>query len=56
MKESGIPHFDAAAVNAFLDARIFPNPPQEMIQEDGLIHIKFGFTVNYNPPSLVNRN
>ncbi len=56
MKESGIPPFDAAAVNAFLDARVFPNPPQEMIQEDGLIHIKFGFTVNYNPPSLVNRN
>lgn len=56
MKESGIRSFDAAAVNAFLDARVFPNPPQEMVQEDGFIHIKFGFTVHYNPPAMVNRN
>lgn len=56
MKESGIMTFDAAAVNAFREARVFPNPPQEMIQDDGYIHIKFSFTVNYNPPALVNRN
>lgn len=56
MKESGIRAFDSAAINAFRDARMFPNPPQEMLQEDGYIHIKFGFTVNYNPPALVNRN
>lgn len=56
MKESGVSSFDAAAINAFRDARIFPNPPQDMIQEDGFIHIKFSFTVNYNPPALVNRN
>ncbi len=56
MKESGIKSFDAAAVNAFKDARVFPNPPQEMVQDDGFIHIKFSFTVNYNPPVLVNRN
>lgn len=56
LKESGIPAFDLAALNAFRDARIFPNPPAEMVQEDGYIHIKFGFTVHYNPPTLVNRN
>lgn len=56
MKESGIMAFDAAAVNAFRDAKVFPNPPQEMIQDDGFIHVKFSFTVNYNPPALVNRN
>lgn len=56
MKESGVPPFDLAAVNAFKDAKVFPNPPQEMVQEDGYIHIKFSFTVNYNPPTLVNRN
>ncbi|MBV2170022.1 MAG: energy transducer TonB [Bdellovibrio sp.] len=56
MKESGIKSFDAAAINAFKDARVFPNPPQEMVQDDGFIHIKFSFTVNYNPPVLVNRN
>lgn len=56
MKSSGIPAFDAAAVNAFRDAKVFPNPPPEMVQEDGYIHIKFSFTVNYAPPVLVNRN
>lgn len=56
LKESGIPAFDLAAMGAFRDARIFPNPPQEMIQDDGYIHIKFSFTVQYNPPTLVNRN
>lgn len=56
MKESGIRAFDVAAIAAFRDARIFPNPPREMIQEDGFIHIKFSFTVNYSPPALVNRN
>lgn len=56
MKESGMQSFDAAAVNAFKEARVFPNPPQEMVQDDGFIHLKFTFTVNYNPPVLVNRN
>lgn len=56
MKESGMRSFDAAAVNAFKEARIFPNPPQEMVQEDGYIHLQFTFTVNYHPPVLVNRN
>lgn len=56
MKESGIKSFDAAAVNAFKEARVFPNPPQEMVQDDGYIHLQFTFTVNYRPPVLVNRN
>ncbi len=56
MKESGMKSFDAAAVNAFKEARIFPNPPQEMVQDDGYIHLQFTFTVNYRPPVLVNRN
>lgn len=56
MKESGIRSFDAAAIDAFKEARVFPNPPQEMIQDDGYIHLKYTFTVNYHPPVLVNRN
>lgn len=56
LKSSGIKSFDMAAVNAFKEARIFPNPPQEMIKEDGYIHLIFSFTVRYNPPTLVNRN
>lgn len=55
MKESGIQRFDLAAVNAFKDARIFPNPPQEMIKEDGMIHLRFTFNVNYRPGAVVNR-
>ncbi|MNJ92564.1 Gram-negative bacterial tonB protein [compost metagenome] len=55
MKESGIRKFDMAAVEAFKDARIFPNPPQEMVQEDGFIHLKFSFNVNYRAPAVVNR-
>ncbi len=54
MKESGVRNFDAAAVNAFKEARVFPNPPQEMIEEDGFIHLRYTFTVNYAPPTLVN--
>ncbi|MEK2687504.1 energy transducer TonB family protein [Bdellovibrio sp. GT3] len=54
LKESGVKNFDAAAVNAFREARVFPNPPQEMIEEDGFIHLRYTFTVNYAPPTLVN--
>lgn len=50
IKESGIPAFDQAAISAFQEARIFPNPPQGMLQDDGYIHVKFGFTVNFDPP------
>lgn len=55
LKESGIQRFDLAAVNAFKEARIFPNPPQEMVKDDGMIHIRFTFNVNYRPATLSNR-
>jgi TonB family protein len=55
MKPSGVKQFDQAAINAFREAGIFPNPPQEMVQEDGLIHLQFGFTVNFNPSPMVGR-
>ena len=48
MKEAGISHFDQAAVRAFSEARYFPNPPKEMVEEDGLIHLKYSFTVYYD--------
>lgn len=53
MKPSGIPAFDNAAIEAFKEARVFPNPPSEMIQEDGFIHLKFAFNVRYPARSLV---
>ncbi len=54
MKSSGVPSFDLAAIQAFKEARIFPNPAPEMIQEDGYIHLKYSFTVRYSTPALAN--
>lgn len=49
LKSSGIQGFDYAAVDAFSQARRFPNPPAEMVEDDGLIHLKYSFTVHYRP-------
>lgn len=51
-QESGIPAFDQAAIGAFQEALIFPNPPQEMIKSDGLIHLQYSFNVHFNPQTL----
>lgn len=48
LRESGIQKFDEAAIFAFEDAKIFPNPPKEMLK-DGVIHIRYAFHVNYKP-------
>ena len=40
---------DSAPINAFKAAKTFPNPPIEMIEEDGYIRIKYKFVVYYNP-------
>lgn len=55
LKPSGIEELDWAALSAFKEAKIFPNPPQGMIQEDGLVHIHMGFTVRYNPTMVGGR-
>lgn len=44
---SGIKRFDVSPALAFQDARIFPNPPQEMVREDGFIHISYSFIVDF---------
>jgi TonB family protein len=53
MKESGIKGFDQAAIQSFVQARLFPNPPKEMVESDGLIHLKYAFEVHYEPKVLV---
>jgi TonB family protein len=53
MKESGFRGFDQAAKQAFLQARMFPNPPKEMVESDGLIKLKYSFLVRYKPNVLV---
>lgn len=40
---------DSAPVNAFKSAKTFPNPPIEMVEEDGYIRIKYKFVVYYTP-------
>lgn len=56
LKESGFRGFDQAAIQSFAQARLFPNPPKEMVEEDGLIHLKYYFQVHYEPKVLVNNN
>ncbi len=52
LKESGITQFDQSSVKAFEDAKVFPNPPKEMIQDDGFIHLRYSFHVYFNPAVL----
>lgn len=52
-KESGVRRFDLAAVNAFKDAAFFPNPPREMVEKDGFIHLQYSFNVRWSPSVLV---
>ena len=47
---SGVRSLDNAPVQAFRDARQFPNPPVEMIKDDGTIRVFYAFNV-----SLVSR-
>jgi TonB family protein len=55
MKMSGIKGFDAAAVWAFQDARYFPNPPQELVEGDGYIHLKYAFNVYFESAAVATR-
>lgn len=55
LKSSSIEGFDWAALDSFARAKIFPNPPREMVESDGLIHLRYSFTVRYRPQALVRR-
>lgn len=56
LKESGSRDFDWAAVDAFRDARHFPHPFKELIQQDGFIKLNYKFKVITHRPSLSERN
>ncbi len=45
--QSGVEKFDISPILAFQDARVFPNPPQEMVRSDGFIHISYSFVVDF---------
>lgn len=55
MKESGITSFDQAAIGAFQEVMLFPNPPDEMVEDDGLIRLKYSFNVHFNPNVMATR-
>lgn len=42
---SGYPPFDQAAVNAFKDAKFFPNPPREKVEPDGFVRLHYRLSV-----------
>lgn len=42
---------DNAPIRAFKMAKNFPNPPNDMVDEDGYIRIRYRFVVHYNPHS-----
>lgn len=46
MKESGVLGFDEAATQVFEQSKIFPNPPKEMVEDDGFIHLRYSFFVH----------
>lgn len=56
MKPSGITSFDQAAIQSFVQARLFPNPPAEMANKDGYIRLKYSFQVDYNPTLTARRS
>jgi len=45
LKSSAINEFDQAAIDSFLLAKQFGNPPRGLAEEDGKIHLKFQFMV-----------
>ena len=51
-KSSGVEDIDTIALHAFLSAAPFPNPPKQLIEEDGHIHIRQRFHLYINPAAF----
>ena len=49
---SGLKGLDLAPVHAFREANQIPNPPAEMVKDDGLIHLDYQFFVHNEPQTL----
>jgi len=45
-RSSGYQPFDEAAVYAFKNARLFPNPPKAKVEADGFVRLKYRFNIN----------
>jgi TonB family protein len=55
LKSSGVNSFDFAASRAFEEAKLFPHPPPEMV-ENGVIRLQYMFRVFYKPKVMVNQS
>lgn len=49
IKSSGIKSWDEAAVLAFQTGAPFLNPPTELVEKDGVIHLQYRFSVMWDP-------
>ncbi|MGE0529011.1 MAG: TonB family protein [Bdellovibrionales bacterium] len=49
---SGDEALDQAAIRAFRTAAPFLNPPRGLVEDDGLIHLHYGFMVRFRPPTF----
>ncbi len=49
---SGLRGLDIAPVQAFREAKQIPNPPTEMIKDDGRIHLDYQFNVHFIPQAI----
>jgi len=48
-QSSGLTAWDQAAIRAFQDGAPFINPPAEMLEADGLIRLRYSFSVIWHP-------
>ncbi|MCB0341844.1 MAG: TonB C-terminal domain-containing protein [Pseudobdellovibrionaceae bacterium] len=49
---SGVEELDEAVTQTFLQATPFINPPEEMIQDDGYIHLHYAFHIFWDPRQI----
>lgn len=53
---SGDNGLDMAGIDAFQSAGSFPNPPKGLVEDDGFVHIHFGFVVLLQPRTGLGAN
>ena len=49
LQSCGYPPFDEAAIFAFKNARYFPNVPKAKVEPDGLVRLRYRFSVRVGP-------
>jgi len=49
LRSSGYKPFDEAAIYAFKNARYFPNVPRAKVESDGMVRLKYRFSVHVGP-------